>query len=179
MSDGKKTILVASRDPQHADVRREILEEAGFDVVSAMELRAVESACTQGKLAGVVIGFSLPPAEKRRVWQRVRELCGPQLPVLELLQGGEPELLQAHALSTHEWSAGRGFAKAVERILSGKPAEQRLRPRTESDFRSEYNEIAARMKRGTSPNSHLDAARLRELEAKIREKEQFSDDEIP
>lgn len=171
MSGERKAILVASRDPQQSDVRRHILEDAGFEVVSAMELRAVEKACNDRIIAGAVIGYSLPPAEKRRVWQTIRDLCGPDLPVLELLEGGKAQLLEAHALYTHDWATGQGFAKAVQDILIGK------KPRVEDgkasanrigDLVAEYNDVTARLRRGTSPNMEMDNKRVRELVREIQ-----------
>jgi DNA-binding response OmpR family regulator len=120
MAPAKKTILVASRDPQQADVRKHILEAAGFEVISAMDLLAIRKACERGAIAAVVIGYSLPPAEKRRVWQTVRELCEPEVPVLELLQHDKAELIQGHALFSHEWDGDEGFAKAVAKIAKQK-----------------------------------------------------------
>lgn len=118
MAPAKKTILIASRDPQQADVRKNILEGAGFQVISAMDLLAVRKACERGAIAAVVIGYSLPPAEKRRVWQTVRDLCEADVPVLELLQQNKAELTKAHALFTHEWDGDEGFTKAVREITA-------------------------------------------------------------
>jgi hypothetical protein len=122
----KRIILVASRDPLQADVRRQVLEGAGYEVISAMDLLTVQSACREGKVEGAVIGYSLPPAEKRRVWNTMRAVCGANLPVLELLdEGAEPELIDAHALFTHEWRTGTEFAKAVEQLLgSSRPPKK-------------------------------------------------------
>ena len=68
-------ILVASHDPHLADVRKGLLEAAGFQVFSASNLKAVQEAC-QKRPQLVMIGYSLPAAEKRRVWTEVRQLCG-------------------------------------------------------------------------------------------------------
>lgn len=116
MAPTKKTILIASRDPQQADVRKNILEAAGFKVISAMDLLAVRQACAAGAIAGVVIGYSLPPEEKRRVWHTVRELCEADVPILELLQHNKAELTQAQALFTHAWDGDEEFAKAVREM---------------------------------------------------------------
>src|SRR3569832_1175030 len=118
MLPAKKTILIASRDPRQADVRKNILEAAGVAVISAMDLLAVRDAWAAGTIAAGVIGYSLPPAEKRRVWQTVRELCEPEVPVQELLQHNKAELVRAHALFTHEWNGDEGFAKAVKDMTS-------------------------------------------------------------
>jgi CheY-like chemotaxis protein len=40
----KKTVLVVSRHPELADVRKHVLEQAGFEVVSVSEPEALEEA---------------------------------------------------------------------------------------------------------------------------------------
>jgi DNA-binding response OmpR family regulator len=77
----QKKILVVSEDLHLADVRKDILEEAGFEVLSAHNFKEVQDACKK-KPDLVMIGYSLRPAEKRRVWYEVREQCN--MPVLEL-----------------------------------------------------------------------------------------------
>lgn len=77
-------ILVVSHDPQRADVRKQRLEDAGYKVISAMNIQEVREACERQPIRLAVIGHSLPPAEKRRVWLEVRQLCGGHLPILEL-----------------------------------------------------------------------------------------------
>jgi DNA-binding response OmpR family regulator len=70
----QKKILVVSEDLHLADVRKDILEEAGFEVLSAHNFKEVQDACKK-KPDLVMIGYSLRPAEKRRVWYEVREHC--------------------------------------------------------------------------------------------------------
>src|SRR2546423_162090 len=61
----KKTVLVASRDPQLADVRKRALEEAGYQVISVNSIPQIKQACQAHQVHLVVVGYSLPPAEKR------------------------------------------------------------------------------------------------------------------
>jgi DNA-binding response OmpR family regulator len=61
----KHKILVVSHDPHLADVRKVLLEAAGFQVFSASNLKAVQEGCQKDPHL-VMIGYSLPPAEKRR-----------------------------------------------------------------------------------------------------------------
>jgi DNA-binding response OmpR family regulator len=63
----KHTLLVVSKDPELADVRKKVLEDAGFEVIPAPDLKALQEACEKHKISLVMIGYSLPPSEKRRV----------------------------------------------------------------------------------------------------------------
>lgn len=116
MSRIDKIVLVASRDPQQAALRVKLLEEAGFEVRSALDPATVSAACSEGKVLGVVIGWSVPTDQKRRVWNMVRASCGPDVPVVELLRGGKTELFPDRALFTHEWEEAR-FAETVQNIF--------------------------------------------------------------
>src|SRR3954462_1900199 len=89
---GGKSILVVSHNPELADVRKRVLEEEGYQVLPADNLEAVRSACENGNIDLVIIGYSLPPSDKRRVALAARENC--KVPVLELFQGEEPDLLR-------------------------------------------------------------------------------------
>lgn len=116
MAEPKQVVLVASRDPQQAVLRKNLLEQAGFQVLSALDRSQVEEACSTKSVAGVVIGWSVPTDEKRRVWTTVREVCGPDIPIVELLRGGKTELLPDRALFPHEWD-DKLFAETVAKIL--------------------------------------------------------------
>lgn len=112
----KHTILVASKNPKLADVRKQILEEAGFNVIPAMSEDAVRKTCEKAKVDLVMIGYSLLPAEKRRVWKAAREFC--KTPILELYENGTPELMQSQALFVHQARTPHDFLDAVRQILS-------------------------------------------------------------
>lgn len=116
MAAPKQVVLVASRDPQQAVIRKNLLEQAGFQVLSDLDRSQVEEACSRKTLAGVVIGWSVPVDEKRRVWTTVREVCGPDIPIVELLRGGKTELLPDRALFPYEWD-DKLFAETVAKIL--------------------------------------------------------------
>jgi DNA-binding NtrC family response regulator len=117
MPAAKKKILVVSFDQQLADVRKTVLDEAGFQVLSAADLRAVRKACIEQSPDLVMIGYSLPPAEKRRVWVEVRDLCN--CPVLELHQGGAPTLMPPAYF--HQAEQPGDFLERVKAILNGTP----------------------------------------------------------
>ncbi len=114
----KPVILVASFDPNLADVRKRALESAGYLVVSADNLLAVRSGCELGTIALVVIGYSLPSSEKRRVWNEVRQVCGKTTPILELYNQGAP-VLADEAVHAHSSQAPDDFIEQVRAILKG------------------------------------------------------------
>jgi CheY-like chemotaxis protein len=84
-------ILVVSRNPRLAHTRRRILEKAGFEVLAAKDSEVVKRTCSEHRLRAVVVGHSVLPAVKRRVWAEAREHC--RIPVLELRKNGSPELM--------------------------------------------------------------------------------------
>lgn len=87
-----KKVLIISFDPQLADVRKSVLEGAGFQVFQAGNLLEVRKHCAENTLDLVMIGYSLPAAEKRRVWAEIREHCST---ILELHREGGPALTEA------------------------------------------------------------------------------------
>jgi DNA-binding response OmpR family regulator len=110
----KDKILVVSSDPVLADVRRKVLENVGFEVLTASDSTAIRVACEIHKPRLVMLGYSLIPSEKRRVWAAVKEHC--EVPVLELHQKGGPELMP-QAFS-HESMTPDDFLITVMKILS-------------------------------------------------------------
>ncbi len=109
----KPVILVVSRDPELADVRKIALEKAGFKVVPATNLQAVVTACAEHTIDIAMIGYSLPPAEKRRVENAIKEAC--KIPILELHQEDGPELLQP--MYSHHSRTPDDFVDAVKEVL--------------------------------------------------------------
>lgn len=101
-----------SHDPHLADVRKTLLEAAGFQVLEARNMKDVQEACQQDPQL-VMIGYSLPPAAKRQVWAEVRERC--KAPVLELHKNEEPSLM-ADAFF-HQVERPDDFLAAVRHIL--------------------------------------------------------------
>ncbi len=126
MDYSKYAILVVSHDPTEADIRRNVLEGAGFEVVRANQLRGIRRACEKQAISLVMIGYSLPPAEKRRVWDEIRQTCDGNLPVLELYNKGKQDLVGSQTLFVHESHAPDDFIGAVESILS--PPQSTPRP---------------------------------------------------
>jgi DNA-binding response OmpR family regulator len=114
LTEQKETILVASWDPVLADVRKSILEKEGFAVLQAKGSAGVRAVCRKKKISLVLIGYSLPPSEKRRVWVEARKVC--KSPVLELHRGGEPELMESDAFA-HESHTPDDFVISVRSVL--------------------------------------------------------------
>jgi DNA-binding response OmpR family regulator len=118
----KGKILVISRDPGLADVRRKVLENAGFEVLAGNDSTVIPAACAAHKPRLVMLGYSLLPSEKRRVWAAVKQHC--DVPVLELHRKKEPELMSPAFF--HESSAPDDFLSTVIKIVgSGKQSNDK------------------------------------------------------
>jgi len=104
---------VVSRDPGLADVRRRVLENAGFEVLAASDSTAIPAACAVHKPRLVMLGYSLLPSEKRRVWAAVKQHC--DVPVLELHRKKRPELMSPAFF--HESAVPDDFLSTVMKIL--------------------------------------------------------------
>lgn len=114
LTEKKAAILVASWDPVLADVRRAILENEGFEVLPAKGSAGVRALCKKRKVSLVLIGYSMPPSEKRRVWLEARKFC--KTPILELHRSGKPELVESNAFA-HESLTPDDFVNAVRSVL--------------------------------------------------------------
>lgn len=114
LTEKKDTILVASWDPVLAELRKTILEKEGFAVLQTRGSAGVRELCRNKKVNLVLIGYSLPPSEKRRIWVEARKEC--KSPILELLRGGETELIESNAFA-HESRTPDDFVKLVRSVL--------------------------------------------------------------
>ncbi len=121
MSKGRGKILVVSRNPKLADIRKKVLEDAGFTVIPAMDDSAVEQACSSNGIQLIMLGYSLAPSDKRRVWVKSRQYC--DVPILELHKGAPPELVETSVFA-HESKRAEDFLHSVERLLR-KPKNDR------------------------------------------------------
>jgi DNA-binding response OmpR family regulator len=120
-STKKKAVLVASRDPSLADVRKQTLELAGYRVIAASSHLDVLTACQREKLHLVLLGYSLPPAEKRRVSAEVRQHC--HTPILELYKSEAPTLQASSYLHQHFSDTPIDFMDAVRAIVGSSTGE--------------------------------------------------------
>jgi DNA-binding response OmpR family regulator len=64
---GKKTVLVASRHPHLQDVRKRVLEQAGYRVLTIRNPEQVEEACKNHKIDLDLVGYSVTSAEKQGI----------------------------------------------------------------------------------------------------------------
>jgi CheY-like chemotaxis protein len=115
---GRDRIVVVSRDPKLADVRKSILERAGFAVIAATDDVGIEEACKSGSVRLIMLGYSLAPADKRRVWAAVKAHCN--IPILELHHRADPELVERNVFA-HASEQPDDFIDSVRKILK-KPA---------------------------------------------------------
>jgi DNA-binding response OmpR family regulator len=107
-------IVLVSRDPSLTDVRKRVLEDAGFAVTHAIDESGVQQACSHGRVRLILIGASLSPAEKRRVWAAVK--AQGSVPILELYHRGSPELLEQNVF-THQSQKPDDFLDSVRNVL--------------------------------------------------------------
>lgn len=112
----RKAVLVASRDPHLADVRRRVLEKAGFRVFAATNVEQIEKTCREKKISLVMVRYSVPPSDKRRFFVEARKHC--KTPVLELFDVGKPELVEETRTFTHQAQKPDDFLEAVLAIVA-------------------------------------------------------------
>ena len=68
-------ILSISYNPLLLDVRQQLLERQGYEVVSVDNLVAALEHCREGGYDIVVMGHSLPPKDKEIVFTTLRANC--------------------------------------------------------------------------------------------------------
>lgn len=120
MSTQRQKILNVARDESLLKSRSAILEGAGYEVIPALTILNVQAVCENQSFDLVIIGYSLPREEKRRVMLAIRKSCG-LTPILELYS---PETVPAD----HE--ADEELATAGEAdVLLAKVKELLARPR--------------------------------------------------
>ena len=117
----KKTVLVVSRHPHLSDVRKKVLEQAGYEVVSISEPEPLEQACRNHKISLVLVGYSLTPAEKRRVAAEAIKFC--KCPILELWDSEPPRVRIDHRIFDHYSLTPEDFLQTVQSLLGGTAAK--------------------------------------------------------
>ena len=110
-----KKILVASLHAEYADTRRRVLEEAGFEVIAAPDIKSVENACKVGDFDLALIGYSLPASERRRVWGYLRNNC-PGISIVQQHRPGEADLVEPN-ITFHEMVEPTDFVSTVLHLL--------------------------------------------------------------
>lgn len=86
-------ILSLTYDPSLAHTREMLFAGAGFRVSTFRDVNKAIAACQASEFDLIVVGHSIPLAERRSLVKEVRELC--MTPVLALLRQGEPRLPEA------------------------------------------------------------------------------------
>jgi DNA-binding response OmpR family regulator len=94
-------------------VRKSVLEAAGYQVIPAKSDGEIADICKKNKPKLVMIGYSLKPAAKRRVWDEARKKC--KVPILELHRESGPELMPPAFF--HHSHAPDDFLETVKQIL--------------------------------------------------------------
>jgi DNA-binding response OmpR family regulator len=72
-------------------MRHMILENAGYEVVSAQGLEKSLEYCKQGGFDGFVLGHSIPANDKRKMAEAFRQSCS--APIISLLRGASERRL--------------------------------------------------------------------------------------
>jgi hypothetical protein len=116
----KKTVLVFSRQPHLADVRKTVLEGAGYEVVAIGAPESIEEVCRSHKISLVLIGYSLTPAEKRRIAAEAISFC--KCSILELWDREPPQLRTGQPIFDHYSLKPEDFLNTVNTFLGGTPS---------------------------------------------------------
>jgi CheY-like chemotaxis protein len=76
-------ILCTGVDPEAMQVRRQFLERAGHQTVTAMNEKELSAACNAQRFDVVILGQTLSPKMKQHVVDLIRQYC-PDTKILEL-----------------------------------------------------------------------------------------------
>lgn len=106
---------MASLDPALTGVRTRVLEAAGNSVIVATKISEIATGVLKRKVDLVLIGSSLPPAEKRKFWAECRHWC---TLILELYGDGPPELMDDTRTYVHHAVTSVDFLEAVQAVLT-------------------------------------------------------------
>lgn len=117
----QKRILSISYDESLLNTRQWMLESLGHRVTSALGFTAALDLCRQGSFDFVIIGHSIPHADKKAIVREIRQHCN--APVLALLKHSEPQLVEAEY--TMDFSQPDHFLGFVEEVLSDRPVAKR------------------------------------------------------
>jgi DNA-binding response OmpR family regulator len=111
-----RTILLASVDPALTDLKKRLLEAAGYRVIVANTASDIAMPrCLNRKIDLVLIGSSLSREQKRRVWAEYRDQCSS---ILELYRNGSPELMDDIRTYVHHPVTSVDFVEAVQAVLT-------------------------------------------------------------
>jgi CheY-like chemotaxis protein len=112
----KKHILSISYDSSLLFTRQWILEQAGYEVSSALGFaEALEICETRHQFDLVLMGHSMPQKDKMALFQALRENC--KAPLLSILRQGESRIPQAD-YAVEAIDGPDALLQAVESALS-------------------------------------------------------------
>lgn len=98
-----------------------MLSREGFEIESAVGFSAAVEACKKGQFDLVIMGHSIPPADKAAILKQLREMC--DTPILALRRPNE------EPLKTAEYNLDSGdpqaFLTYVKEITSHKTQSAR------------------------------------------------------
>lgn len=93
LQDSHPRILSLTYDLSLARTRELLFTGAGFEVSTFLNVAEAIAACKSHSFDLVVLGHSIPLAERRALLKEARSLCA--APVLALVRHGEPRLPEA------------------------------------------------------------------------------------
>jgi len=109
-----KRLLSISYDESLLLTRRFLLEQAGFEVLSALGfIEAIERCDAGNQLDLIILGHSIAPKDKTRIMAHIKEHCA--APVLALLWPHQEPVPGAH--TSIEATAPDTFLEIVRKIL--------------------------------------------------------------
>jgi DNA-binding response OmpR family regulator len=88
-AESKVRILSVSYDELLLQMRRMILENAGYDVVSAHGLKKSLEECKKGGFDLFILGHSIPNQDKRQMVETFRRKC--PSPIISLTRGASEQ----------------------------------------------------------------------------------------
>ena len=110
------SVLVASHDRILAAYRRELLESAGYRVISVDTAQDVGENCVDHSVRLVMVGHSVPVSERRQILNFTRKHC-PDTPVLQLSASGKHEIMMPRAARFEAAQAPPQILAAVRHAL--------------------------------------------------------------
>jgi|SRR3954471_23018552 DNA-binding response OmpR family regulator len=90
-------ILSISYDATLLNVRRQLLEREGYEVVSAEGYVQALKYCNEGRYDLVILGHSIPPDDKQALFEVISREC--PVPVVSVRRPGEPDFAGATAVA--------------------------------------------------------------------------------
>jgi hypothetical protein len=115
----KRTVLVASRHPHLEDVRRHVLEQAGYHVLTIREPEELLEICKNRRIDLAVIGYSITTEEKERIANEIVASC--HCLILELWDRRPPQR-RAYPVFDHFSLTPEDFLDKVTSLLGGQKA---------------------------------------------------------